>query len=211
MKIKLYNLAGKESGEVEAKDTVFAKEPKESVIHQVYEAILANAREPWAHTKGKGDVSGGGKKPWKQKGTGRARHGSIRSPIWRGGGITFGPKKERNYEQKINKKMNNLAVMMCLSLKAQGNQIVVLEDNPATGKTKEIAKLRLALPGANRSTLWVMDGKNVELLKTGRNIAKLDWQQAKDVNVVDLMRHQFIVTTKKGIEQLEKRLISKTK
>ena len=100
MKLDLYNQAGQKSGSMELSDLVFGVKSKMAVIHQVYVALLANLREPWAHTKDKGDVRGGGKKPWKQKGTGRARHGSIRSPIWRGGGVTFGPLKIRNYKQK---------------------------------------------------------------------------------------------------------------
>ena len=100
-KISVYNQEGKTLESIEVLDAVFGVTPKTSVVHQVYVALLANLRRPWAHTKDRGDVSGGGKKPWKQKGTGRARHGSIRSPIWKGGGVTFGPLSVRNYKQKI--------------------------------------------------------------------------------------------------------------
>ena len=109
---KVYNQTGKENGEVELTEAVFGVKPKVSVVHQVFVALRANAREPWADTKNKGEVRGGGRKPWKQKGTGRARHGSIRSPIWKGGGITFGPLSTRNYKQKINKR-----TVLCLTMK----------------------------------------------------------------------------------------------
>ena len=108
-KVAIYNDRGKENGSLELDDNIFGLKSKMAVIHQVYLALMANAREPWAHAIDKSEVSGGGKKPWKQKGTGRARHGSIRSPIWRGGGATFGPLNTRNYKQKINKKTKKTA------------------------------------------------------------------------------------------------------
>jgi len=167
---------------------------------------MANAREPWADTKGKGEVRGGGKKPWKQKGTGRARHGSIRSPIWKGGGVIFGPKTERNYKQKINKKMNQLAVEMCLSDKVKSGKLVVLEDFASAGKTKEMSDLRKALPGAGRKTLWLLAEKDVKMKQSLRGLATVDIGQAKDLNVIDLLKHQYIILTKKCVEILEKRL-----
>lgn len=211
MKIKVYNQAGVEAGDLELSESVFGVKPKKSVVHQVFVALMANAREPWAHTKGKGDVRGGGKKPWKQKGTGRARHGSIRSPLWRGGGVTFGPKNVRNFKQKINHKMNQLAVRMCLSDKVFNNQLVALEDSAFDGKTKTMANLRKALPGAGRTTLWLMPKKDEQLVKSARNLVRVDLKMAKDVSVKDLLNHQYIIVTKKGVEQLEKRLKPETR
>src|SRR3989339_1860577 len=118
MKTKFYNLVGKVVGDVELSDAIFDVKVKPTLVHAVYVAITNRARESWADTKGKGEVRGGGKKPWQQKGTGRARHGSIRSPIWKGGGVTFGPKTERNYDVKINLKEKQLALKMCLSDRA---------------------------------------------------------------------------------------------
>jgi len=117
--VKFYNVKGEAQGNISLAKEVFEIPVKSSVIHQVYTAMRANARQPWAETQGKGEVRGGGKKPWKQKGTGRARHGSTRSPIWRGGGVTFGPRNERNFTQKINKKMARKALFMVLSGKAK--------------------------------------------------------------------------------------------
>jgi len=206
MKLDLYNQAGQKSGSMELSDLVFGVKSKMAVIHQVYVALLANLREPWAHTKDKGDVRGGGKKPWKQKGTGRARHGSIRSPIWRGGGVTFGPLKIRNYKQKINKKMNQAAVRMCLSDKAIENKLLVLEAIPKDGKTGAVVKLRQVLPGDKKSTLWLTDVRDDMLKRALGNVQKSDMKLASEVNVVDLLHHQYVIANKEAIKVLENRL-----
>jgi len=206
-KVAIYNDRGKENGSLELDDNIFGLKSKMAVIHQVYLALMANAREPWAHAIDKSEVSGGGKKPWKQKGTGRARHGSIRSPIWRGGGATFGPLNTRNYKQKINKKTKKTAVKMCLSDKVQTSKFIVLENLVVDGKTKAMATLRAALPGLGKTTL-LLASKNDEALKRAvNNIPKLDIQTASDVNVIDLLHHQYIITTKDGVKELENRLV----
>ena len=204
-KVAVYNVKGKKGDDIELNDAIFGITPKSEVIHQVYLALEANSREPWAHVKTRGEVRGGGKKPWKQKGTGRARHGSIRSPLWVGGGVTFGPRNDRNYKQKINRKTNKLAVKMCLSGKIVDNTFIVIDDLDATGKTKEIADLRKELPGAGRTTLMLIDGNEQKLNLATRNIEKLDLQRAQDVNVVDLLHHQYIIATQKAVAALEKR------
>lgn len=204
--VTVYNPKGEKTESMTLSDAVFAVKPKGSVIHQVYISLEANTREPWADTKNRGEVSGGGKKPWKQKGTGRARHGSIRSPIWRGGGITFGPLTVRNYKQKVNKKMNQLAVKMCLTGKVQGEQFVVLNAFESNGKTKEMAALREILPGAGRSTLIILENQNENVLRATRNIPAVHVTRAEDVNVADLLHHQYIVTSRAGVQALEKRL-----
>src|SRR3989339_2063986 len=140
MKVKVYNLEGKETGEMNLLDSVFGVKIKPEVVHEVFVALQNNQREPWADTKSKGEVRGGGKKPWQQKGTGRARHGSIRSPIWKGGGVTFGPTKERNFKKKINKKMARKALLMAISSKAKNRQLLVLDEIKLNqAKTKEMA------------------------------------------------------------------------
>jgi len=204
--VKIFNQEGKENGELNLNDAVFGVKVKESVVYQVFNALRANARESWADTKNKGEVRGGGKKPWKQKGTGRARHGSIRSPLWRGGGITFGPISARNYQQKINKEMNRVAVRMCLSDKLADGKLVVLESLASeAGKTKAIAILLKKLPCANRSTV-LLTGGDENLQKASRNIGKLALQRAQDLNVLDLLENQYLVASKKDLEMLEKRL-----
>lgn len=205
-KVSVYNNQGKTSGDMELNDAVFGVEVNPTLVHQVYLALEGNTREPWAHTKDKGEVRGGGKKPWKQKGTGRARHGSIRSPIWKGGGVTFGPLNVRNYTQKVNKKMSQQAVKMCLTDKVALERFVVIEDVQASGKTKEMAALRKQLPGVGKSTLLLVDGTDEKIALATRNMPNIDMQRAQDVNVADLLHHQYVITTKTAVNALEKRL-----
>ncbi len=205
-KVQVYNQEGKAMNEMELNEKVFHVESKPSVVHQVYNAILANARLPWADTQGRGEVRGGGKKPWKQKGTGRARHGSTRSPIWKGGGVTFGPKSVRTFKQKVNKKMNRKAVAMCLSDKLNENKLVVLDTLALTGKTKEFAGMRSLLAGNGKSTLFLTGEKNENLVRASQNAAKCRVTRAIDVNVVDLLNAQYVIATKESINVLEKRL-----
>ncbi|PIZ95165.1 MAG: 50S ribosomal protein L4 [Candidatus Magasanikbacteria bacterium CG_4_10_14_0_2_um_filter_37_12] len=205
LQIVVYNTAGEKAGSAELDETVFGVSPKKDVVHQVYLAHEANARQPWAHSKDKSEVRGGGKKPWKQKGTGRARHGSIRSPIWKGGGVTFGPLNTRNYKQKINKKMNKLALRMCLSEKLLEEKMILLEEYKGEGKTKQLSEMRAKMPGNGKTTLLVgvkKDGIGLE----ARNISKLDVQRAEDINIVDVLHHQYVILTKNSIKILEKRL-----
>jgi large subunit ribosomal protein L4 len=205
-KVSFYNKKGEQVSELELNEAVFGVDPKESLVHQVYVALRANARQPWADTKDRSEVRGGGRKPWKQKGTGRARHGSRRSPIWTGGGITFGPLSERNYSKKTNVKMRRKATTMCLSDKVAGSKFIVLDElNPST-KTKEVLELLKKLPGFGKTTIFVSADTDKNLLLSSRNIQKVDVQRAVDLNVVDLLHHQFVVTTKEGVEALEKRL-----
>src|SRR3990167_6007205 len=140
MELPLYNQNAENIGTVELADNVFGLPMNQDLLYQVVTSQMSNKRQVLAHAKGRGEVRGGGKKPWKQKGTGRARHASIRSPIWKGGGVTGGPTKERNFKKKINKKMSRRALFMALSSKAKDNQLLVLDEirleNP---KTKEMA------------------------------------------------------------------------
>jgi large subunit ribosomal protein L4 len=202
---KVYNLEGKDAGSIELADGVFAAKANDTLVHQVYLAIEANAREPWAHTKDRSEVRGGGKKPWKQKGTGRARHGSIRSPIWKGGGVTFGPTSDRNYKQKINRKMNRAAVKMCLSSKVLDEKFIVVEHFDITGKTKQAVDLLKALPGTGKSTLILSEKENENLNFATRNIGRTDMQRVQDVNVVDLLHHQYVIISRDGVKALEER------
>lgn len=211
MKIKVYNLAGKEMEEMELSPEVFNVAPKQDVLHQVTLGYLANKREAYAHTKTKGEVRGGGKKPWKQKGTGRARHGSARSPIWVGGGITFGPRSERNYEVKINKKMKNKALCMLLTDKVLNNEIVVLDALKLPyPKTKEFVKIAATLLEKINKTM-----KNKGLFLTGVNhdakLASRNLQNIKNVTndtlgFLDLMGSNFVICEKDAIVNLEKKL-----
>ena len=206
MKLKVYNPQGEVVSEREVSEAIFGVKPRANLVHQVYTAHLANARQPWADTKDRGEVRGGGKKPWKQKGTGRARHGSIRSPLWKGGGVTFGPLSIRNYKQKINKKMNALAVKMCLSDKVSEGKLVVVNELVTAGKTNTLSKIRRQLPGANRTALILSVGGEADMQKAVRNLPKTSLVRASDVNVVDFLHHQYVIAVEAGLQILEKRL-----
>ena len=138
MEALIYNQKGEEFGKIQLPETVFGLPKNADLVHQVVISMQSNLRTPVAHTKGRGEVRGGGKKPWQQKGTGRARHGSIRSPIWKGGGVTHGPIKDKNYEKKINKKMKVKALYTILSQKMRDNEILFVDKfSFAKPKTQE--------------------------------------------------------------------------
>lgn len=211
MDIKVYNLDGKATGEMKVSDAIFGLEPNTTLLHETLNAMLSNKRQVLANTKTKGEVRGGGKKPWKQKGTGRARHGSSRSPLWVGGGITFGPRRERNYEVKINKQIKDRALCMILSDKVKNNELLVVEKVALkASKTKELfgaikgflAKFGKDLSGAN----LLVTAKN-EMLKTAsRNLADLENMGAADVNVLNATKSKLIIVEKEAMQDLEKRL-----
>lgn len=206
----MYNSKGEVVKDLELNDTVFATPINKEIVHQVFVAIRANARQAWADTKDRSEVSGGGRKPWKQKGTGRARHGSNRSPIWSGGGITFGPLSARNYKQKINKKVRNLVTRMCLTDKLSENKLVVLDKFEFVGKTKDMVALSKKLFKEVRKTLVVLTGDNTtDAIKSLRNIKDFDIVRAQDVNVLDLLQHQYLLISEDGVKFLENRLIKK--
>ncbi len=206
-KLPVYNQSGEKKSELEIREDIFNVKPNSSLVHQVYVAMRANVREPWAHTKMRGDVRGGGKKPWKQKGTGRARHGSIRSPLWRGGGITFGPLSERTYTQKINKKMKVGAVKSCLSDKVAHDRLFVVDSFDFKGKASAVSKLRSSLPGSGRTTAFLVTDFTSELVHAVSNVQNVDLIRAVDVNVVDLLHHQYVIVSQDALSALEKRFV----
>ena len=209
-KVAMYNSKGEAVKDLELSEAVFATPINKETVHQVFVAMRANARQPWADTKDRSEVSGGGRKPWKQKGTGRARHGSNRSPIWSGGGITFGPLSDRNYKQKINKKVRNLVTRMCLSDKVLDNKMLVLDKFDFEGKTKDMVALSKKLFKEVRKTLVVLTDVNAqEAIKSLRNIKAFDIVRAEDVNVLDLLQHQYLLISQDGVKFLENRLTKK--
>lgn len=201
MKVKIYNQTGQEVGDKELPEGIFGVTVKSAVVHQVVKAILANLREPWAHTKTRGEVRGGGKKPWKQKGTGRARHGSIRSPIWKGGGVTFGPRKDRSYKQKVNKKVKNLAMRMVLSDRAAANKVIVIDDLAVVeGKTKVLAKILQTLKLKN--VLIIVAEKNENLKRAAKNLPKVNLNLATSLNIVEVLDRTNVLITKLAVDKL---------
>lgn len=173
-----------------------------TLLKEAYVAYLGNGRLNLATTKTRGEVSGGGKKPWRQKGTGRARFGSSRNPIWRGGGIVFGPTGNENYTKHVNVKAKRLALRQALSLAADEKRIVVLEDlKVKDAKTSALAGL-LAKVGATRSTLLVVEAKTDELLRASRNLQDVKLVNGRYLNVYDLLNADTIVVTKAALEQV---------
>ncbi|KKR02925.1 MAG: 50S ribosomal protein L4 [Parcubacteria group bacterium GW2011_GWF2_39_13b] len=205
---KVYNQDGQEIEELELSEEIFGLKLNKDLIHQAVVAQMANSREAIAHVKDRSEVRGGGKKPWRQKGTGRARHGSIRSPIWRGGGVTFGPTKERNFSKKINKKMRQKALLMVLSSKAKDNELVILDDLKLNSpKTKEMAgimkNLEKAKKDIKRSSLVVLVKKNENIVKAIKNIPKMGAIGINNLNVVDVLKYKYLIMNKEGINELK--------
>lgn len=200
-KVSLYNATGSVVGELELSGTIFDVTPDPAVIHEAVVAQQSNARQVVAHTKTKGEVRGGGKKPWKQKGTGRARQGSIRAPQWKGGGVVFGPRNTRNFAKKINAKMKRKALCMTLTDKVQAGTFVVLDALQFSEiKTKQAIQLLTKLPVRGKSVLVALPAKNEVITKSFRNIPKTDIVLANSLNVVDVVGHQIVVTDKAGVE-----------
>jgi large subunit ribosomal protein L4 len=223
LKIKVYSQDGKETKELALNPAVFGVAVKESVVHQVMVAQMANSRVAIAHTKTRAEVRGGGRKPWKQKGTGRARHGSTRSPIWVGGGVTFGPRSDRNFSQKVNKKMKTKALFMCLSDKVNNNLMTMVEGlNLAAGKTKEAVELvknfkeilnlktkksadkKFDIKNYKLSLLVVLSKSDKNIFRAGRNLAGLKVATADSLNVVDLLKYKNIIISEEALGVIEK-------
>jgi len=205
MKFPIYNMEGKKMKEISLPKEIFGVKLNTDLLHQVVVSQMANKRQITAHSKDRSEVRGGGKKPWRQKGTGRARHGSIRSPLWRGGGVTFGPRKERVFKKDIPKKMRRKALFMVLSQKADGNSLIILDQIQIDKtKTKEVAKMLSKLPCKEKSCLIALKEYNKNIFLSARNIKKTDIIEARNLNVVDLMTSKYLVMEKSVIETLEK-------
>lgn len=195
----------KEVKNIDLSDNVFDIKPNESLIHQVSVAMLANLRRPLAHTKTRSEVSGGGKKPWKQKGTGRARQGSIRSPLWVGGGITFGPRNVRNFSQKINDKMRQKAFCMLLTNKVDNNLLMVIDNlNFDKPKTKDVLNIidNSKFKG-QKSILFVVNEKNDNVYKAVRNIEGFKIKTC--INVLDLLKYKNVIMDESTIISINER------
>ena len=210
MFVKIYNQKGQESGKITLPKEIFDVKMNADLVHQVMVSYQANKRQGTAHTKQRGDVRGGGRKPWRQKGTGRARHGSIRSPIWKGGGVTFGPRKEKEYKQKIPKKMKRKALFMILSAKAKNNVLLVLDEiKIKEPKTKVMAQiienLKQKIKNFQKGSILVALPKmDKNIILASRNIPKTQTIQAKDLNVLDLLNYKYLIMPKQAIEVIIK-------
>ena len=201
-KVSLFNQAGSSVGEIELNDKVFGIEPNESVLFEAIISQRASLRQGNHKVKNRSEVAGGGRKPWKQKGTGRARQGSIRSPQWRGGGVVFGP-TPRSYSFKLPKKVRRLALLSALSTKVREESIVVLEglafDAP---KTKDFVKV-LSNLSIDKKALFVTADLDETVALAARNIPGITVVSATGINVLDLIGHNKLVMTKAAVEKVE--------
>ena len=224
MQAPTYNTRGTAVGKVTLPESVFGQAWNADVVHEVVLGMQSNARAGTAHTKVRGEVRGGGKKPWRQKGTGRARAGSRRSPIWRGGGITFGPRNEKDYTKKINHRVRAKALGIALSQKLRDDEIIFLDTLVfAAPKAKEAKVILGALTGIKgketlatkrkNAALLVLSGRDEATEKSFRNFGNMSVEQAKNINPVELFSFKYVIIAdaQKAVALLEKRLSGKTR
>lgn len=202
MQVPLFNQAGEQISTVELRDDIFGLEPNTALMHQALTRQLANARQGTHDTKTRGEVSGGGRKPWRQKGTGRARQGSTRAPHWKGGGVVFGP-HPRGYEQKMPKKMRRLALKSALSAKARDNQIRVVDaiklDAPRTRDMNAI----LSQLNCSTTTLILLPGADEMLTRSARNLAGVKTLRASYLNIRDLLDYENVLLSQGALQAIE--------
>ena len=199
--VTVYNIEGKEVGSIELNDAVFGVEVNEHLVHMAVVNQLANNRQGTQSAKTRSEVSGGGRKPWRQKGTGHARQGSTRSPQWTGGGVVFAP-KPRDYSFKMNKKEKRIALLSALSSKVADNKIVVLDAfNLDEVKTKKFAEVMSNLKVDK--ALVVIEGENKNVVLSGRNIPTVKVSATNEINTYDVLKYETLVVTKAAVEKLE--------
>ena len=218
MEATVYNQKGTEAGKIKLPENIFGLPWNESLVHQVATSMAANERTPIAHTKNRGEGAGTGMKPWRQKGTGRARHGSRRSPIWVGGGITHGPRNDKDYSRKINKKMKTKALFTVISSKFKDGEVVFLDDislrAPKTKDAKSIisalSKIKeiSSLARRKNAAFIALQGKDEAVSKSFNNFGNLEVGQIKDLNVLDILQYKYLIVANpdKSIPTLLSRL-----
>lgn len=209
MKVTMYNQQGERVGATDLPESVFGLKWNADLVHQVVTSYAANKRRGTAHAKGRGEVRGGGRKPWRQKGTGRARHGSIRSPLWKGGGVTHGPLKEKVYKKKIPKKMARKALYTVLSAKARDKEIIVLDDLKfAEPKTKLAAEMfskfskHKEFPHIvkGNGVLVALAGKDDAARRALRNLPYIGIGEARNLNAHEILQYKYLVFPKNALE-----------
>ncbi len=204
MKVNVYDQQGKIISQSLLPKEIFDVEVNPDLIHQVAVSQTANRRQASAHSKSRAEVRGGGRKPWRQKGTGRARHGSRRSPLWKGGGVTFGPTNQRIFKKKINQKIKRKALLMVLSAKAK-NKLLVLLDNLKIEKpkTKLMTGILKKLPCKEQSSLIVLPGMDKNIIRAAKNLAQAETIQAKDLNALDLLNFKYLIMPKTAVKVIK--------
>ena len=205
MTLDVLKIDGSKSGDkIDLSDSIFAIEPNDHVIYLSVKAYLANQRQGTSKSKERGEVRGGGKKPWKQKGRGGARAGTSRSPLWVGGGTIFGP-RPRDYRQDIPKKVKRLARKSAFSYKVKDSQLLIVEDfNIEQPKTKEFSKILNALKVNGKKILLLTEANNPNVYKSGRNIPKVKVLEASKASTYDLLNNQVLILQKSAVKEIEK-------
>lgn len=206
MESVIYNQNGKAAGKITLSKDVFGLPWNADLVHEVVRLMNSNARDPIAHTKTRGEVRGGGKKPWKQKGTGRSRHGSSRSPIWVGGGITHGPRNDKNFSRKINKKVRTKALFTILSRKFKDGEILFVDTlSLAAPKTAEAKKIVTTLAGikgyeklatkSKNAAIVALDKKTEAVTRSFRNFGNVSVEEFRNINPVSVLNHTYLIVT----------------
>ncbi len=219
MEATVYNQKGKETGKVKLPENVFGAKWNSDLVHQVVTSMVMSARKPVAHTKDRGEVRGGGKKPWKQKGTGRARHGSSRSPIWVGGGVAHGPRNEKNFDRKINRSMKAKALYTILSRKLKDKEILFIDTlDLATAKTKDAKALFNTfgtikgfekMSSKRKNAAYITLGhKDMSVERGFNNFGNVTVSELRNMNPIDLMQNKYLIITEpeKSFEFLASKL-----
>ncbi|MDR5659551.1 50S ribosomal protein L4 [Serpentinicella sp. ANB-PHB4] len=201
-KLAVYNVSGQQVSEMELQENVFGIEVNQHVLYEAVKNQLANRRQGTQSAKTRSEVRGGGRKPWKQKGTGRARHGTIRSPLWVGGGVTFAP-KPRDYSYTLPKKVKRLAMKSALTSKVNANEMVVVDElSLEAPKTKEMVAILKNL-NADKKALIVIDEKNEAVLRSAKNIPGVQTAFVNTLNVYDILNHDKFIITKDAVQKVE--------
>jgi large subunit ribosomal protein L4 len=221
MESKLYNIKGESTGTFDAPEHIFGVKWNADLVHQVVLAMQANARGPIAHTKDRGEVRGGGKKPWRQKGTGRARHGSSRSPIWKGGGMTHGPRNEKIYAQKINRSMAAKALLTVLSRKYKDGEVIFIDSLEMQTPKASAGKAVLAALGKNFSgfskrknaALIALPSRNMPTIKSFSNFGNISVEEVRNLNPLSILAAKYLViaSPKDAMETLLKKASTKAR
>lgn len=203
-KVKVYNLEGVASGEVNLLPEIFAVKENNLLVSEAVRIERANIRQSIAHTKTRGEVSGGGKKPYKQKGTGNARAGSTRSPLWTGGGVTFGPRKERNFSLRMPRKTKQAAIKIVLTEKAVQERLIIVKDLDLKEiSTKNFAKILEKLPIEEGKILIILDKVNAELELSVANLPYIKVIKAENLNMLDLAKYDYLLITEAAFAKIE--------
>lgn len=201
-KVAVYNVSGEQVSEIELKDSIFGIEVNQHVLYEVVKNQLANKRQGTQSAKTRAEVRGGGRKPWRQKGTGRARHGSIRSPLWVGGGVVFAP-KPRDYSYTLPKKVRRLAMKSALTSKVNSQELIVLDElNLEAPKTKEMVSILKNLK-VEKKALIVMGDKNDAVVRSARNIPGVETASVNTLNVYDILKYDKFIITKDAVQKVE--------